>query len=67
MVGHPSKRERENRTDRVRAATSAAPTTAEPVFPASNPDRHPPSTKAELALWRAFLAAEIEAILCDKD
>ena len=45
----------------------AAPTTPRLLSSAGYADRLPSSTKAEVALWRAFLGDEIDAILRDKD
>ena len=46
-------------------AASDALTTPQSPYPA--PDRLPAFLKVELALWRAFLGDEIDAILRDKD
>jgi hypothetical protein len=77
MLDHPPtrgkalrKRKEDNRADRIPAgfaSTSAAPTPPQLLSSAGHADRLPSSTKAELALWRAFLGDEIDAILRDKD
>ena len=54
-----------NRVQPGLAAASGAPETAQSPYPTR--DRLPASLKAELALWRAFLGDEIDAILRDKD
>jgi hypothetical protein len=62
------KRTKANQANRVQpgfAAASGAPKTPQSAYPAR--DRLPASLKAELALWRAFLGDEIDAILRDKD
>jgi hypothetical protein len=66
----PRKRKDDNCADRIHAgfaSTSAAQTPLQLVASAGHADRFPPSGKAELALWRAFLGDEIDAILRDKD
>jgi hypothetical protein len=77
MLDHPPTRgktlrklKKDNHADRVRddiASTMAAPTTPRLLSSAGYADRLPSSTKAEVALWRAFLGDEIDAILRDKD
>jgi hypothetical protein len=64
------RRKPDNHADRVDASfasTSAAPTPPRMPSSACCADRAPPSIRAELALWRAFLADEIDAILLDED
>ena len=62
------KRKKANHANRVQlgfTAASDAPETPPSPYPAR--DRLSASLKAELALWRAFLGEEIDAILLDKD
>jgi len=64
------KRKQNRQTDRVDAGcarTGITPALPRLLSPACRADQLPPSAKAELALWRAFLADEIDAILLDKD
>jgi hypothetical protein len=62
------RRKTDNCADRRHAgfvATIVALTPPPSLFPACHADQLP--SKAELALWRAFLADEIDTILRDKD
>jgi hypothetical protein len=64
------KRRKDNHADRRHtgfAATIVASTPPQSRSPVFHADRLPSTTKAELALWRAFLAEEIDAILRVKD
>jgi hypothetical protein len=65
------KRKTDNSADRLHAGfgtTSDAATRPQKQSSTCRVDQAPPSSiKAELALWRAFLGDEIDAILRDKD
>ena len=77
MLDHPPirgktlrNRKNDNHADRTHAgfaSTSAPPTALQLLSSAGHADRLSPPAKAELAIWRAFLGDEIDAILHDKD